>query len=108
MLKRVAIVILAAWVLFSANAWPHSPANRVNAAVVGAGLLYFGALSIRHEWARFATLAFGIWLFAFTVLSGGDSAITYWNNAMVALVVFILSVVGGEGQLRALRWPAGG
>jgi hypothetical protein len=105
MWKRVAILGLSGWVLFSGNAWPHTPASRFNNAVVGAGLLFFGALSIRREWARYVTLALGIWLFAFTALGSRGSPITFWNNAMVALAVFILSLAGGESQRRALEPP---
>jgi hypothetical protein len=31
--------------------------------------------------------------------------VTFWNDAMVAVVVFVLSVVGGEGR-RPLKPPA--
>jgi hypothetical protein len=63
---------------------------------VGAGLFFFGALSIRHEWARYVTLGLGLWLFAFTVFISGGNPVTFWNDAMVALAVFVLSIVGGE------------
>lgn len=96
MWKRVAVVALSIWVLFSGNAWPHNHANRINNAAVGAALFLFGAISIRHEWARYVTLAMGLWLFAFTAFISHDSGVTFWNDAMVALAVFILSLVGGE------------
>lgn len=96
MWKRVAVIALSIWVLFSGNAWSHSRPDQINNAAVGAGLFFFGAISIRHEWARYVTLALGLWLFAFTALFGRGSAISFWNDAMVALAVFILSLVGGE------------
>jgi hypothetical protein len=97
MFNRIAVIILAAWVLFSANAWAHSSGHRLNNAIVGAGLIFFGGLAFRHDWARFATLAFGVWLFVFTVLVRSNP-ITFWNDAMVALAVFILSLLGGAGR----------
>lgn len=102
MWKRMAIVLLSGWVLFSGNAWPHSPANQLNNTIVGAGLFLFGILSIRREWARYVPLALGVWLFAFTVLVSGISSVTFWNDAMVALAVFVLSLVGGEHPRRAV------
>ena len=96
MWKRVAVVLLSIWVLFSGNAWTTSRANQINSAAVGAGLFFFGVISIRHEWARYVTLALGIWLFAFSAFISRGSAITFWNNAAIALAVFILSLVGGE------------
>lgn len=99
MWKRVAVVVLSVWVLFSGNAWAHSPANRLNNTIVGAGLFFFGVVALRREWARYVTLALGVWLFAFTVLCSGISQITYWNDAMVALAVFVLSLLGGERRI---------
>ena len=96
MWKRVAVVVLSVWVLFSGTAWAHNRPNQINSAAVGAGLLFFGALSMQHEWARYVTLAFGLWLFAFTAFISSDTAVTFWNHAMIALAVFILSLVGGE------------
>ena len=96
MLKRVAVIVLSVWVLFSGNAWAQNRSNQINSAAVGAALFFFGAIAIRHEWARYVTLALGIWLFAFTAIIGRTDPIIFWNNAMVALVVFVLSLVGGE------------
>jgi len=96
MWKRVAVMLLSIWVLFSVNAWPHPRANQLNSAVVAAGLFYFGALAIRHEWARYVTLALGLWLFLFTAVISHGGPITFWNDAMVALAVFVLSMVGGK------------
>jgi hypothetical protein len=99
MLKRVAVVVLSAWVLLSGSAWQHTNAGRLNNTIVGAGLLYFGALSIRHDWARYVTLALGLWLFAFTAVLGrgsGGSPVAFWNDAMVAVAIFVLSLLGGD------------
>jgi hypothetical protein len=97
MFNRVAVIVLAAWVLFSGNAWAHSPGHLLNNAIVGAGLIFFGGLAIRHDWARFVTLALGVWLFAFSVFAHSDP-ITFWNDAMVAVAIFILSLLGGAGR----------
>jgi hypothetical protein len=63
---------------------------------VGAALFFFGVISIRHEWARYVTLGLGAWLFAFTAFISGGSGVSFWNDAMIALAVFVLSLVGGE------------
>jgi hypothetical protein len=96
MWKRVAVVVLAVWVLFSGNAWAMSRAVQINHAAVGAGLLFFGALAFTHEWARSVTLALGLWLFAFTIVFGRSNGVTFWNDAMISLAVFLLSLLGGE------------
>jgi hypothetical protein len=102
MWKRVTVVVLSGWVLFSAIIWPSSLPNQVNNTVVGAGLLVFGTLSFMYEWARNVTLALAIWLFAFAALFGRVNPAMFWNDAMVAVVVFVLSLVGGENR-RPLR-----
>jgi hypothetical protein len=95
MWKRIAVVVLGVWVMFSTNAWALTRPSQINNAIVGAGLFFFGVISIGHEWARYVTLALGIWLFAFAAFVSRGSAVTFWNDAMVALAVFILSLVGG-------------
>ena len=93
MWKRVLIVILAVWVLFSGYAWPHTRANLINNWVMGLGLVAFGTLSIGYAWARYVTLGLGVWLFAFAALFHRLSPVTFWNDAMVAVVVFVLSLL---------------
>ena|SRR5690349_9018549 len=102
MWKRVAIVVLSGWVLFSGAIWGHSRPVQINNTIVGAGLLVFGTLSFMYEWARFVTLGLAVWLFAFAALTHRANPTTYWNDAMVAVVVFVLSLIGGEHR-RALR-----
>jgi hypothetical protein len=96
MLKRVAVIVLSVWVLFSGNALAQSRPNQINNVAVAAGLFFFGATAIRHEWARYVTLALGLWLFFFAAFLKSADPVIFWNNAMVAVVVFVLSLVGGE------------
>jgi hypothetical protein len=93
MWKRVFIVMLAVWLIFSTFAWPHRDAHLANTLLVGAGLVIFGALSTAYGWARVVTLALSIWLLLFVILVKPLEAFTFWNNAMVALFVFVLSLL---------------
>jgi hypothetical protein len=47
-------------------------------------------------------------LFAFTALSTRNSPFTFWNDAMVAFAVFLLSLVGRNAHRTALDEPIGG
>ena len=97
MLKRVAVLVLSVWVLFSGNAFAHTRPNQINSAAVGAALFFFGAIAIRHEWARYVTLgARDLVVRLHRGHRGRGDPIIFWNNAMVALAVFVLSLVGGE------------
>jgi len=94
MWKRTVIVMASAWVLFSGYLWPHTRANLINNWIVGIGLAVFGTVAYGRSWARYVTAALAIWFFAFTALTDRADPRTFWNNAMVAVLVFILSMLG--------------
>jgi hypothetical protein len=93
MWKRVLVIMLGTWLVFSAFAWPHAPPQAINAGLVGAGLIVFGALSYFYRWARAAVVALAVWLFVFTILGGPATRLTFWNNGLCALVVFVLGML---------------
>ncbi len=94
MWKRVAIVVLSGWVLFAGYLWPHTHANLVNNWIVGVGLLVFGTIACARSWARYVTVALAAWLFAFLVMTRPADPRTFWNDAMVAVFVLPLSLLG--------------
>lgn len=94
MWKRTTIVVLSGWVLFAGYLWPHTPAHLLNNWFVGLGLLIFGTIAYGRPWARFVTLALAVWLFAYSALYHRSDPWTFWNDAMVAVVVFVLSLIG--------------
>ncbi len=94
MWKRTAIVVLSGWVLFAGYLWPHARANLINNWIVGVGLLVFGTVAYGKTWARYVTLALAAWLFFFTMLTTRADPRTFWNDAMVAAFVFIMSLLG--------------
>jgi len=93
MWKRTVIVMASAWVLFAGYLWPHTGGNLINNWIVGVGLAVFGTVAYGKTWARYVTAALAIWLFAFSGLTGADPRIL-WNDAMVAVLVFTLSLLG--------------
>jgi hypothetical protein len=103
MWKRVFIIMAAGWLIFSAFAWPHRDAHLMNSCLVGAGLVVFGALATAFSWARAVTLALAVWLFLSVVLLKAADARTFWNNAAVAFLVFVLSMLEPN---RVFRRPA--
>jgi hypothetical protein len=94
MWKRTVMVMASAWVLFSGYLWPHTRANLINNWIVGLGLAVFGTVAYGRSWARYVTAALAIWFFAFAALTDRADPRTFWNNAMVAVLVFILSMLG--------------
>jgi hypothetical protein len=61
--------------------------------MVGLGLVIFGALSTMYDWARAVTVALAVWLFLFAIVGGPTDPWTFWNDALVALAVFVLGML---------------
>jgi hypothetical protein len=107
MWKRTVIVMASAWVLFAGYLWPHTRSHLVNNWIVGVGLAVFGTVAYGKAWARYVTAALAVWLFAFSALTRADPR-TFWNDAMVAGLVFILSIVGPRRDWVSAPSRAGG
>ena len=93
MWKRVFVVLLGVWLIFSAFAFPHPAGQVTNSWMVGGGLVVFGALSTMYSWARAVTVALAVWLFLYVIIGGRTDPLTFWNCAMVALAVFVLGML---------------
>jgi hypothetical protein len=94
MWKRTVIVVLSGWVLFAGYLWPHTRAHLLNNWIVGVGLLVFGTAAYRNTWARYVTLLLAAWLFGFSAIFERSDPRTFWNDAMVAVLICVLSLLG--------------
>jgi uncharacterized membrane protein len=102
----VADLILGVWLFISAFAWAHTPAQRTNAWIVGV-LFAVGALvAMRAVRALWAHVILSIWLFISVWALPHDSAATMWNDALVAIAVFVVSMVGLQARRRFLPGQA--
>ena len=94
MVIRVIDVALGLWLCASAFTWPHGVAQFVNATLVGAVLVADAAIALAgHERARFASRGAAVWLFLANLILPGTTLLTAWNHAVVAVLVFLLSMV---------------
>jgi hypothetical protein len=93
MWRAVFTILLGVWLIFSAFAWPNRPPLEGCIIAAGLGFAIFGALSTRFAWARSTVVALAVFLFLALVLSKPANAFTFWNNALTALVVFVISLV---------------
>jgi hypothetical protein len=96
---RVLNVLLGIWLFISAFAWPHAGAERTNTWLMGVLTVIFALVSMAQPSARYLNTVLSIWLFisawALPTLSVG----TIWNNVLVAIAIFIVSLVPGtEGS----------
>jgi hypothetical protein len=94
MVTRVMDVVLGVWLCASAFAWPHGAFQFINAAVIGAAIaIDAGAALAGHDRTRYGNRALAVWLFLSNLILPGTSLPTAWNHALIAVMVFLLSMV---------------
>jgi hypothetical protein len=89
---RYTTALVAAWLLVSAFAWPHSVVLRQVTWITGALMFGTALAAMSFPVFRWANTALAAWLFLATVWLPHLSAATVWNNVLVAGVVFTLSL----------------
>jgi hypothetical protein len=85
--------ILGGWLFASAFLWTHTPADRVSCWTVGLGVVVFAAAAMTVPPARWVNSALAVWLFVSAFALPHLHAGTRWNEVLVALFVFFLSIV---------------
>jgi|SRR4051794_1028901 hypothetical protein len=94
MVTRVIELALGLWLCASGFVWPHGLPQFLNAAVIGAAIAIDAAMALAgHERARFGNRALAVWLFVSNLVLPGTALPTAWNHALVAVLVFLLSMV---------------
>ena len=99
-------IALGAWLFISAFLWPHGTAS-ANTWIVGLLIAIASLIALRMPWMRWVDTALAIWLFLSTLAMPGATRGTLWNNLIVALLVFLVSLVP-EGVFPAPHRPSRG
>jgi hypothetical protein len=86
-------IALGAWLFVSAFLWPHGTASATNTWIVGLLIAIASLIALRMPWMRWVDTALAIWLFLSTLAMPGATRATLWNNLIVALLVFLISLV---------------
>jgi uncharacterized membrane protein len=95
---RYLTILLSVWLFISAFAWMHTAPSRTNTWIV-AVLLVLSALStITAPAMRWFNMALSVWLFISTLAFPHVTNATLWNNLIVAVVVFVLSLIPRQMQ----------
>ena len=97
---RVANVVLGIWLFLSAFLWPHSPGSKANTWIVGLIVMAVAALGSLAPASRWLNTAAAVWLFFSTFWLSHVSRATVWNNAIVAVVVFLVSLIANARTAR--------
>ena len=107
---RVVNLLLGVWLFISAFVWPHTAGERLETWILGICIVVFSLVAMSYQPARWLNTLAAIALFFATLAVPHSNIGTMWNNIIIAVVVFLLSFVGGmEGMRRVggVRGPVG-
>ena len=99
---RAASVFLGVWLFFSAFLWPHDPAVRTSTWVTGLVIAAAATAAVFAPAARWVAMAASLWLLGSMLWLPHASTATVWNNGIVAVAVFIVSLVPVTGRPRSM------
>jgi hypothetical protein len=96
-------VVLGGWLFISAFIWTHTTAQMTNTSVVGGLCAVLSALAMGgHSRARYLTMPLAIWLFLSSWAIPTVDQRTEWNNVLVAIAIFVVSLLlSGEEDLQS-------
>jgi hypothetical protein len=84
---------LGVWLFISAFAWPHAQAQLTNTWILGVLCVIFAIVAMAVPAARYLNTALSIWLFVSAWVLPSLNTATLWNNVLVAIAIFIVSLV---------------
>ena len=90
---RALNILLGVWLFISAFLWPHADAQRTNTWICGVLVVAFALIALGVPLVRYLNTLLAIWLFISAFALQSISVGTVWNNALIAVAIFILSLV---------------
>lgn len=96
MAPRTLNVLLGIWLFISAFAWSHSAAQQTNTWTLAVLCVVFAVLAMHLAQVRYLNTALAVWLFISAFALATRSHGTLWNNALVAIAVFVVSLMPAE------------
>lgn len=90
---RYVNIILGVWLFISAFLWIHSAEQYTNTWVSGVLCAAFAAVALRVQWMRYLNTALAVWLFLSAWALPTVSTATVWNNVLVSIAIFIVSLI---------------
>ncbi len=92
-LARGINILAGIWLFVSAWVLPHLFAQFTNAWILGIVVVFFAILAMRFPAARYLNTLLAIWLFISAFALPHVSVAPVWNNAIVAIVIFVISLI---------------
>ncbi len=91
--------LIAAWLFISAFAWGHTVPLRQDTWIVGILMFVTALIAMATPGFRWVNTVLAIWLFISTLAFPHRTPGTLWNNLIVAVVVFLLSLVPSNARV---------
>lgn len=102
---RWAGALIGSWLFVSAFTWRHSPEEFYNSWVIGLTAFLASIFAVEFEWTRFANLLMALWLFSSGWVLHVSSPDTFWNNVVVAILMFAIALTPRPPHLRSKGAP---
>lgn len=96
MAPRTLNVLLGIWLFISAFSWSHGSAQQTNTWILALLCVVFAVIAMRVAQVRYLNTALAVWLFISAFALPAQSHGTVWNNALVAIAIFVLSLMPSE------------
>ena len=93
---RILNIVLGIWLFISAFVWGHTQAQMTNTWILGVLCVVFALIAMRVEQVRFLNTALAVWLFISAFALPTTSRGTVWNNALVAIAIFVVSLAPSD------------
>ncbi len=97
---RIVNLVLGVWLFATAFLWPHTPPQMTNAWLCGALIALFSLVASVSPNLRYFNTAVALWLFISAFALHNGNAATFWNNLLVSIAVFFVSI--GESMPRVM------
>lgn len=98
---RFANAAIGAWLTLSAFLWLHTESSRTNTWVVGLFMVAAALWAASAPAVRWFNTVLAIWLALTTLAMADIRPGTFWNNLLVAVVAFALSLIPNPSERRA-------
>lgn len=102
---RAINIVLGVWLFISAFIWPHSAGQLTNTWIVGALCAAFAVIALWVHEIRYLNTALAVWLFISAWALPRLSIGTLWNNVLVAIAIFVVSLMPSAPPVRRTTPP---
>ncbi len=107
-LARGINILAGIWLFVSAFVLPHERAMFTNTWVVGIVVMILAIIAMGRPVARYLNTLIAIWLFISAFALAHVSVAPVWNNAIVAVIVFVISLIPQATTAPATTQPDAG